>query len=159
MDIRSQSRVVGEIPSYVVRIVVDDDVIADPIPAAAVGQIIGCNAPVPPVEPEAAWSATDQTPPVCRSKSAREAAMLPRVIQVIVRIIATRVVTDPFIARVHVWSIGMTRLVIEVPLRLCFHITLMGLWCGAGCPVIRSRSVRRRRRRLIVFLLVLSERW
>jgi hypothetical protein len=52
------------------------------------------------------------------AEAARKVTMLPRMIDMVARIMATRVVPDPLIVRVNVGSVRMPRLVIESAVRL-----------------------------------------
>ena len=53
VDVGAQSDVVGEIPARVVGIVIDDDVVAVPIPVVDVSQVKRSNAEVEAAKPEA----------------------------------------------------------------------------------------------------------
>ena len=43
MNVRTEPNVVSQIPTKVVGIVVDDNVIVTPIPIATIAYIVGCN--------------------------------------------------------------------------------------------------------------------
>src|SRR5271167_1459087 len=58
MDVGSEAHVVGQVPAIVVRILVDNDVVAGPIPITAESKVDRGNAPVPSAKPEPAWAAT-----------------------------------------------------------------------------------------------------
>lgn len=112
MDVCSQSDVVSEIPADVVRIRVDDDVVRIPEPAGTIIDIVRSHTEVKASEPEAIRRSSNQPIDVAASYAAGEMAMLPRMIQVIVRIIRSGIVPDPFSSvGVNVRSRWMTGLV------------------------------------------------
>ena len=94
MAIRAQTDVIGKVPAHVIRIVVDHDVVAIPKPVGAVIIVIGRDgeeksANIEPVRPTA-----PQTPYMLRPDPAFEVAVFPGMIQMIVRIGATGVMSD-----------------------------------------------------------------
>jgi hypothetical protein len=97
-----------------VRIIVDDHVIAVPKPAVTVSNIIRRNAEVEAIEPEAAGAAATQTPAMIRPEAAAEMPVLPGMIKVVVRVITASVVADPVTALVDVRGIGMAGMVGKV---------------------------------------------
>src|ERR1700744_1781484 len=97
MDISPEPYVIGQIPADMVRIVVDDDVVAVPVPSVAEGHIIRRHAEVEAAEPEASRPAAGQMPVMLRPESAIEAAMLPGMVQMIVRIFPAGVVAYPVV--------------------------------------------------------------
>jgi hypothetical protein len=105
--ISARTHVVGEVPAYVVGVVIDDDLIGVPIPAIAEGDVIGCDVPVPAVEPEARWTTALDAPHMRGAETAGEVAVFPWVIEVVVNVVAASVVTYPVISRVNVRNIGM----------------------------------------------------
>jgi hypothetical protein len=113
VHISSEADVIRQIPAYVVRIVVNNDLVRVPQPAIAVGHIKRRHTPIPSVEPEAAWAAADQSPHMLRTEAAGKVAVLPRMVEMIVRVVATGIVTDPDIA-VYVRSGRVPALVAEV---------------------------------------------
>jgi len=131
VDVSAETNVIGEIPSWVIRIFVDDHIVAIPVPAITEGDIVRGYAEIEAVEPEAAGSAAAETPVMRGAEAARKVTMLPRVIEVIVRIIATCVMANPVIAFVHVRGIGMPWMILEVAM----------LFWRVGCAVKGRRAV------------------
>jgi hypothetical protein len=113
VDVSPQPHVVGEIPAEVVRVLIDHDVIPAPVPIAAVANVIGRDAEIEPAEPEARRATAGKMPQVAAAESAGEMAVLPRMIEMVVRVVRTRVVSDPLAIRVDVRSLRMTGRVAE----------------------------------------------
>jgi hypothetical protein len=107
MDVSSQPDVVSKIPAVVVGILVDHDLIRAPVPSIAEGEVNGSDCEVETAEPKALSIATGNTPNVALTESAVEVAVLPGMIEVIVRIIGAGIVADPFIVGVDVRGVGM----------------------------------------------------
>ena len=110
-----------------IRIIVDNDIVSVPVPVAGISKIIGCNAEVKSVEPETVWPTACQSPNVTRTKAAREAPMCPRMIQVIVGIIPSAVVSYPA-------SIGMD--VRRVRVSLC--VAVVWVACRAAPTLVSA---------------------
>ena len=119
MDVGSEPDVVGQIPTDVIGIVIDDDVVRIPEPAITVTDIIRSHGEVKTAEPEAAGTTASEAPYVAATETAGEAAMLPGVIHMVVSVIAACVMADPLSTVVHVRSIGMSFLVVEMAVFLC----------------------------------------
>src|SRR5579859_715295 len=90
-----------------VGIFVDDDVVGVPEPVAHIGNIVRGHGPVPITEAEAARIAAGQSPAMFGAEAAFETAVLPRVVDTVMLIVAPGVVTYPAAAVVHVRRIGM----------------------------------------------------
>jgi hypothetical protein len=58
VNVNTETRVVGQIIAYVIRIGVNDNLVGIPKPPIAIGDIKGRYAPVEVVEPETAWTAS-----------------------------------------------------------------------------------------------------
>ena len=155
VHVSAESRVVGQIPAFVIRIIVDHDVIVVPIPIINVAEIEGSYAEVKSAEPEAAGSSAAQAPHVTRSDSALEAAMLPRVVKVKSGIATAIGVADPFVILVDVRSFGVRGFIAIGSARLIslarLSLLVWGLFarrglplrCSLGRAVSRSRTARR----------------
>ena len=89
MDVRAEPGVISQVPTIVVRIFIDDDRIAVPIPITNVVEIVRCNRKVEAAEPEALAVASAQTENMAPAKSTVEVPVFPRMIQMIVLVIAT----------------------------------------------------------------------
>jgi hypothetical protein len=140
VNVGAEPRVVGEIPAFVVGIVVDDDIVAVPVPAVAEGYVIGGYPEVEAAEPEASRAAASQTPVMFGAKAAGEATVFPRVIEMIVRIVAAGVVAYPVIAFVDVGRVGVSLMVVKVAM----------IFLGMGRAVEFARSVSRWTRRCVL---------
>src|SRR5579863_1355689 len=114
MDICPQPDVVGQIPPDVVRVIVDHDVIAIPEPVIAIVVVIRRDREKETAETEPRRTAAAQPPNVSRANWACEMAVLPGMVEMIVRIVASGVVANPLvILRVNVRSLRMALLIIE----------------------------------------------
>lgn len=107
VNVGAKSYIVGEIPPRIVWVLVQHDVIAVPEPVITKGNISRCNAEVVAAEPEPIGAATTKPPYMMRTEFTREMTVLPRMIEVIVRIAA--VVPDPLIIpRINMRRVGMS---------------------------------------------------
>lgn len=130
----AQARVVGEVPAVVVGIFVDDDLVGAPIPIAAEAVVGGGDAEGEAAEPEAVAVAAFDAPLMAGAEAASEAAMLKRMIEVIVGVIAAGVMADPRIVGVNVGGFGVA---------LFVGISRGFLWCGVLLRPGRRRAVSR----------------
>ncbi len=108
MDVSSEPDVIGEIPSVVVGIFVDHDVVSGPIPVVAKTEVEACDAEVKAAEPEATGAASGQVPDVTSSESAGKAAVFPGMIEVETGVIVPVIVADPLSIVMDVRSLGVT---------------------------------------------------
>ena len=97
VDICSQPRVVRQVPSWIVRVLVEHDVIVVPHPAVGIFEVIRRNAEVEAAEPEAVAAATFYAIDVIPANFPTEMSVLPGMIETVVRIIAASHVADPAI--------------------------------------------------------------
>jgi len=95
----------------VIRIVIDDDVIASPVPVTDVAQVKRSDAEVKTAKPETTWIAAHNAPAVCRTETAFEAAMLPGMIEMEAGVVSGVIVADPLTVAVDVRSLGMARFI------------------------------------------------
>ncbi len=114
VDVGSQPHVVGQVPAGMVGIFIDDDVIAVPEPVAAEANVIRSDTEIEAAEPEAVGAASGEMPDVAAAEAAGKASVLPGMIEVVVGIVGTGVVADPFAVRMDVRRVGMSGLVVEV---------------------------------------------
>jgi hypothetical protein len=91
----------------VIRILVDHDLIGAPVPVIAEAELRGSDGEVETAEPEALAIAALNAPYMAFAEAAGEVPMLPRMIQMIVGIVAAGIVADPLIVGVNVRSVGM----------------------------------------------------
>jgi hypothetical protein len=111
--IGSEPDVISEVPTGVVGIVVDYDLIAIPQPAVYEVKVVGRDAPVKVVEPETIRAAAAKAPRVARAESPGKTPMLIRTIEVVVGIVATGIVSDPLAVCVYVRCFGMPGSIVE----------------------------------------------
>jgi hypothetical protein len=111
VDVGAKADVVGQIVAFVVGIVVDDDLVAAPVPPGAVAYVKGSNTPEEAVEAEAVGSAAVEMPDVAATDAAGEMAVLPGVIEMVVGVVFTGVVTDPLAVVMNVGRFGMARFI------------------------------------------------
>jgi len=126
-----------------IRIVVNYDLIARPVPVSNDGIVVGKNAPVEVVEPEAFAISTLKVEYVLGADATREVAMRPRMIQVEPCVIAAGIVAHPFVvARVSVRDFRMS-------LMVGGNTMLFGLMMLVGLMMVRRLMVRCRSVRLL----------
>jgi hypothetical protein len=111
MAVGSQAWVIGKVPARVIRVVVEYDIVAVPIPVSAIADIVGRYGEVVSAKPKAVRTASTDAPNVAAADFAREMSVLPGTIEMIVRVVAARIVTDPLVIRMHVRRLGVARLV------------------------------------------------
>ena len=97
-----------------VRIFVNDDVVAVPEPIAAEANVIRGYAEIEAAEPETVGTASGEMSDVAAAEAAGKASVLPGMIEVVVRVVAARVMANPFAVRMDVRRVGMSGLVVEV---------------------------------------------
>ena len=90
-----------------IGILVNHDLVGIPQPVTAIAQVERRDAEVETSEPESRRASPGQVPDVMRTESAGEMAVLPGMIQVVVRIAAAAIVPDPLAVRMNVGSIRM----------------------------------------------------
>ena len=112
VSVRAEPRVVYEIPANMVRVLVDHDLIASPVPPRDDVVIVRGDAPVEIAKPEAFPVSSRKHEYMLRSKATGEASVCPRPIEVVMRIVSATSMSDPLIVLgVNVWNIRMTFLV------------------------------------------------
>jgi len=113
-----------------IGIVINHDVIAIPQPVGAIAEIESRDREEKPADRESIVVAAVQSPHMTRPPAARKVAVLPGMIEVIVRIIASAVMAYPPIAiGVHMGSSGVSR-------------AIAGARRGARVPLHGGRTVR-----------------
>jgi hypothetical protein len=122
VNVGSEAHVVSEVPTNVIGILIDHDLIVVPQPVAAEADVDRGHAEVEATKPKSTGPAAGQSPDVAFAEAAGEAPVLEGMIQMESRIILTAIVSNPFVAgRVDVRRFGMAGLVGEI---------LMFGWCG-----------------------------
>ena len=132
VDVGSEPDVVGQVITLVVGIVVEDDVVAIPVPVITETEIEVGDGEVEAVEPEAAGDTTFETPDMVATEAAGEVSVLPGMIEVVVGIIAAGVVADPLAVGVNVRNIGVPRFVVEMA------VVLRRMGCSHRCGSVRG---------------------
>ena len=94
-----------------IRVFIDNDLVRIPKPVIAVVVIVRRNAEVEIANPETAPVSSAQVENVARPETAREMAVLPRMVEMIMRIVPPGVMADPLIVAVDVWRVWVTTLV------------------------------------------------
>ncbi len=118
MDIRSKTDVVSEVPADVIRIVVDHDVIGIPQPIVTETDIVRSDGEIESAEPETARASASEPPYMFAPKPSGEATMLPRMVDVVIGIAPSGVMTDPTLAIVDVRGVRMSFLLLELAMFL-----------------------------------------
>src|ERR1019366_9342355 len=118
-----------------VRVFVDYDLIASPVPARNDGVIVRGDVPVEIAKPEAFPVPSRKHEYMLRSKATGEASVCPRLIEAVMRIVGATIMSDPLIVLgVNVRNFRMTFLV--------RGNVVLGR--GSGLPIpCRGRSARR----------------
>jgi hypothetical protein len=91
----------------VVGILINHHGITIPEPVIAEAVVVWRNAEVVATEPETAPVASLEPEAMVGAEPALKVSMFPRVIDVVVRIAATGIVSDPMVVMVNVWSVRM----------------------------------------------------
>jgi hypothetical protein len=80
-----------------IRVVIEDDVITVPEPVAAIVHIVWGDGEIKTAEPETGRPTAGEPPYVVRANCLGKVTVLPRVVEMIVRIARTGVVADPVV--------------------------------------------------------------
>ncbi len=137
MHIRAQAHVIGKIPTAMVGIGVDDNLIGVPEPAVAEGNVGRGDIPVPAIEPEAGRSTAGKMPHMTAAKATGELAMRKGLVEVVAGIGRAGIVTYPGFA-IYMRDIGVAGLVTVIAIR--FSRMRRGLdWPG---PMRGNRRMR-----------------
>jgi hypothetical protein len=139
VDVGAEPGVVGQIPAVVIGIFVDREVVIPPVPVVAVVIVIGCDLEVRVLEPESLAVPSLEPINVAGAEAEGKAPVLPGMIEVVVRIVATGIMANPLpIGRMDVGSVGMLGVIAEggtlvawlVLLRVFTAILAAGLSAG-----------------------------
>jgi hypothetical protein len=107
VDVGAKPHVVGEVPAIMIRVLIDYDLIGSPVPAIAEGKVDGSDGEIETAKPESLSIAASNVPYMAFAEATGEVPVLPRMIQMIVGIIAAGIVADPSIVGVNMRSVGM----------------------------------------------------
>jgi hypothetical protein len=110
--IGSEPGVIGEIPTWVIGIVVYHDIVAVPQPIAGVAIVVRGHVPEEATEPEMVPVSAFEAINVVATNFSAEVPVFPYVILMITSVVAAPVMTDPLIAvSMNVRGFGMALLV------------------------------------------------
>ena len=101
-----------------IGIVVNDEIVRIPEPSVTETNVVRSDGKEEAPEPEAAGATSTKAPHVAAAETARESAMFPRMLQMVMSVIAARIMAHPFSIRMYVRSFGMSALVAEMPVFL-----------------------------------------
>src|SRR5215472_10826781 len=124
-----------------IGVVIDDDVVAVPVPIAHIGNIHRCDAEVESPEPEAAGAASDQAPAMGMADAPGEAAVFPGMVEVKAGIVAAGIVADPLAVVMDVRRFGMALLIAEMPGELRADALRPGGRLEGSAASCRARAV------------------
>lgn len=137
MHIGTKPDVISQVPAVVIGVLEDRDVVGVPKPVAAVADVKVGDCKTKTAEPEQVRASATEAPDMSAAETTGEVSVLPRVIQMIVRIVSARVMPNPLAVIVDVRRVWMPRLVIEMLATLSHRMR----------SARRSRTVRRNVRR------------
>jgi hypothetical protein len=143
MHVGAETNVIGQIPTRIVRVNVDNDVVGVPQPIRAVVNIVGRDAEEEPAELEARWAAACQAVDVTAADVSWEMAVLPRMVEVIVRV---RAAANPLAgAGMNVRCGGMVGLITKSGMWSVLRLMRGRRWpTGMRRPVSRDVSAANR---------------
>jgi hypothetical protein len=127
VHVGTQSGVVAQIPSVVIGIVVDHNRIGVPEPIVTEGNVVWGHTEEESVEPETSRAAPGEPEDVTASDASGETTMLERMIDRIVAVAASRVMSNPVTVAIDVRRIGMSGTIAErrmVSVSVLFRLTL-----------------------------------
>jgi len=133
VNVNPQPHVIGEVPAEVIWILINHDLVRIPEPVIAKAVVVWGNAKVEAAKPETLPVPSYKPKDMAGTEPAREAPMLPRMIEMVVRIITAGVMPDPLIARIDVRGVRVAGLVAIIAV-------FRG---GASSTSNRSRPMRR----------------
>jgi hypothetical protein len=149
VSIDSQPNVIGQVPAVMVGVGIDHDVVAIPEPVVGIVIVVRRNLGEEAADVESVAVPTVKAPDVLLTDPARKASVFPRMIEMIVGIVASGIVSHPLIVfRVDVRGFGMTLLIAEAAplifllLRSGTPIGLRRTRCGR-CRCARGRRPNR----------------
>jgi hypothetical protein len=148
MSIGAQSRVIREIPTGVIRVGVDHDVITIPQPVVSIIVVVRGNLKEETAYIESVPPSAMEPPDVLWANAATKVAVFPRMIEMIMGIVASAVVSHPLVIfGVDVGSFGMVRLVSDTAAlvfrRLPIRTTIRCFGEAASLAGGRTISTRR----------------
>jgi hypothetical protein len=121
VKISTQSHVVGNVPTNVVWILINHDLVSVPEPVPAKVDIVWSNTEEEAAEPETARPASFNPKDMAWAKTTPKTSTLPSTIQMEVRITTATFMSDPLAVTVNVGRVGMSRPVVECVV-LCYRM-------------------------------------
>jgi hypothetical protein len=113
VNVSAKTHVVGQVPTNVVWILVNDDLVTIPEPISAIAQVVGSDAEKEAAKPEAARTAAFKMEHMIGTKRTLKMPVLPRMVEAIVRVTTASLMSDPLAIVVNVGRFGMSGPVIE----------------------------------------------
>jgi hypothetical protein len=111
VNVNPQPHVIGEVPAEVVWIVINHDLVRIPEPVITKAVLVWGNAKVEAAKPEALPVPSYKPKDMAGTEPSREVPVLPRMIEMVVRIITAGVMPDPLIVRIDVRGVRVPGLV------------------------------------------------
>lgn len=127
VDVYAQPDVVGQVPTGMVRIFVQNYLVSAPKPVIAEAIIWLGDTEIEAAKPETIPAPSLDPEGMTRAKASRKVSMLPGTIEVVLGIIGAGIVPDPLTVRVNVGSVGMSGLVVVDAI-----LWRVGLWSSGG---------------------------
>jgi hypothetical protein len=97
-----------------VGILVNYYLVRIPKPIIAKGKVVGGNTKVEPVKPKTLPVSSAKPEDMARAEPAREVPMLPRMIEVVVRVTSARIMPHPLSVRMDVRGVGVPGLIAKI---------------------------------------------
>lgn len=120
-----------------VRIVVDNDLVTIPVPAVYKLVVVGRHAKEKAIEAESFPVAAAQTPNMSLSESAGKTSMFPRLVNVIMNVASTCVVSDPLIVSMNVGCFWMAGLIAKGTVGISLLLGRFALLLGCIASLLR----------------------
>ena len=118
VSVGAEPRVISEVPARMVRILVDHDLIASPVPVRHDVVVVRRNVPIVIAKPESFPVSAREVEYVLRSEAAAEASVYPRLSEVVMRIVGATIMAYPSI----VFGIDVRN--VRMALLVHFHMVL-----------------------------------
>ncbi len=137
MNIDTEARIVSEIISRMVGILVDDNVVAIPIPTVGKPVIVGRDSEVITIKAKTVPVAATQLPNMSPPEAACEPSMFPGLVGAVIIVVASAIMSDPLIVPMYVRRVGMAFKIAEgmiLPAVVPAHIALLLL--GSVAPLL-----------------------
>ena len=111
VSVGTEPHVISQIPAIVVRILIDHDLVGIPKPVTHEAEIGRGNAEEEAIESETLRTASREVKYVAWSEATCKASVLPGMIEMIGRVVAAGIMSDPLVVRVNVRSFWMPGLI------------------------------------------------